>query len=225
MKVTYFGIDSLLGIVYKLDGVNYMPRVDGSVRMKISENVSNVLSKIEVNTTYNKTLATGNYQIQIESFGSPDGVYYGDVPSQIITKDIEIVNKIYGLKVHTLDEMRIVDKDTGITEYGTSALNLYINYNSGLSNPRLNMHLERRKYDSTYQREYEKVDLKDYVTTNLTDASEDKEYVVSANPINGPRTQFLNFSTNLITGTYKIVISLYDGTKLIGTVYDYIIIK
>lgn len=202
-----------------------MPRYDGSVRLKIADNVSNVLSRIEVDTTYNKTLATGNYQIQIESFGSADGIYYGDVPSQIILKDVIIINKIYGLKVHTLDQMRIVDKETGTTEYGTNSLNLYINYESGLTNPRLNIHLERRKYDSIYQREYEKVDLRDYVSTVLTDTPQDREYVVSSNPINGQRTHFLHFKDNLMTGTYRIVISLYDGNIFIGSVYDYIIIK
>ena len=219
------GVDSLLGLRFKLDDVYYMPRVDGSIRMKVAENVSNVLSRIEVDTTYNKTLSTGDYTIKIESFGSPDGIYYGDVPSQIITKDLKIINKIFGLKVVTFDQMKIINKDTGITEYGTNALNVDIDYQSALNNPKINMHLERRKYDSKYQREYEKVDLRDYVSTMLIDTNQNLEYVVSTSPVNGKRTQFLNLKENLKTGTYRFVVSLYDGNKLIGKVYDYIIIK
>ena len=30
---------------------------------------------------------------------------------------------------------------------------------------------------------------------------------------------------NLISGTYKIVLNLYDNDALIGSVYDYVIIK
>ena len=219
------GIDSLLGIRFKLDNEYYTPRVDGSVRIKIADTVSNVLSRIEIDTTYNKTLSTDDYTIQIESFGSPDGIYYGDIVSQIITKDVRIVNKIFGLKVETLDEMIVVDKETGITEYGTKALNVYTDYQSGLANPRLNMHLERRKYDSIYQREYEKVDLADYITTNLTEASQTLEYVMSTAPVNGRRTSFLTLDENLVSGTYRFVVSLYDGTNLIGTAYEYLIIK
>lgn len=219
------GIDSLLGIRFKLDDEYYMPRVDGSVRMKIADTVSNVLSRIEVDTTYNKTLPTDNYTIQIESFGSPDGIYYGEMVSQIITKNVRIVNKIYGLKVEVIDEMKIVDKETGTTEYGTNNLNFFVDYQSGLNNPKLNIHLERRKYDSIYQREYEKVDLTDYITSSLTAATQTDEYVFSNSPINGRLPQFYTYEENLVSGTYKLVISLYDGNKLIGTAYDYIIIK
>ena len=219
------GIDSLLGVTFELDNISYSPRVDGSVRIKIADNVSNVLSKIVVDTTYNKTLATGDYTIQIESFGSPDGIYYGDIVSQTITKDVRIVNKIFGLKVTTADVMKIIDKEKGTNEDGFKNLNVDIDYQSALVNPRLNMHLERRKYDSIYQREYEKVDLADYVTSPIISASQELEYIISTSPVNGKRTQFFTMDEDLVSGTYRFVVSLYDGNKLIGTAYDYIIIK
>ena len=219
------GADSLLGIRFKFEEEYYMPRFDGSVRIKVAETVSNILSKLQVDTTYNQNLMTGDYTIQIESFGSPDGIYYGDVISHIITKDLKIINKKFGLKVTTNDQMKIIDKKTGFNEMGTNALNVDIDYESALSNPRLNMHLERRKYDTIYQRDYEKVDLADFVTTPILSASQNLEYIVSTSPVNGKRTQFLNLGEDLETGTYRVMITLYDGTKFIGSAYEYIIIK
>ena len=50
------------------------------------------------------------------------------------------------------------------------------------------------------------------------------EYVLSTNP--GASTDYyLYFKEGLLSGTYKIIISLYDGDNYIGEVYQYIIIK
>lgn len=62
---------------FTLNGIKYYPRIDGTVRICTAEKVSNVLSKIKVDTANNTVLATGDYTIRVESFGSPDGIYYG----------------------------------------------------------------------------------------------------------------------------------------------------
>ena len=42
--------DSMLGINFELDGINYYPRVDGTTRINIADKVTDVLAKIKINT-------------------------------------------------------------------------------------------------------------------------------------------------------------------------------
>ena len=52
----------------------------------------------------------------------------------------------------------------------------------------------------------------------------DKEYVISKK-IESNMTYTLGLTNNLVTGTYKIVIKLYDNDEYIGEGYEYLIIK
>lgn len=65
-------LDSLFGINFELDGKKHYPRVDGTTRICLADKVTDVLSKIKINTEENSNLPTGDYKIVIESFGSPD---------------------------------------------------------------------------------------------------------------------------------------------------------
>ena len=230
--------DSLLGIYFTLDGVNYYPRIDGTTRIKIADKVSNVLSNITINTSNNTTLATGDYTIRIETYGSPDGVYYGLNSSDSIEVDLTIINSIYGIKVTTTDEYKILQKDTGLNQNNQNLLKGNVEYSSGLSHPIITVSLERRKYDSVYDQNYEVVDLADYVTDSLTkfnfevDNSDKLEYLFSDNP-----TANMDFTytikQHLTTGTYRLTFKLYDvknvdnqnNYEFIGDAYEYIIIK
>lgn len=62
------GIDSLLGIKFIFNNKEYMPSVDGSVRINVADTVSNTLSRIRIDTRDNKILATDDYTINVESF-------------------------------------------------------------------------------------------------------------------------------------------------------------
>jgi len=86
------------------------------------------------------------------------------------------------------------------------------------------MSLERRDYETQYAFNYNKVDLKDYVTNSLTNGANEYEYKVSDNPI-ASNMVFLTLKDNLVTGTYKLVFKLYDNNTYIGEVYEYFIIK
>jgi len=217
--------DSLLGITLELDGQKYYPRIDGTTRICIAEKVSNVLSRIKINTKNNKTLATGTYKIKIESFGSSDGIYYGLESSDSTEVTLIIINSAYGLKATTEDNLKIVDSKTGNTEKGNNYYTTKIEYSSGLANPNIAMSLYRREYtDDIYSQTYQKVDLKDYVTNLLTATNREKEYIVSDNPVD-ISYNYLLFKDNLVTGTYKLVFKLYDEDNLIGETYEYFIIK
>lgn len=216
--------DSLLGIYFTIDGVNYYPRIDGTTRIKIADKVSNGLSKIIINTSNNTTLATGDYTIKIESFGSSDGIYYGLNSSDSTEVHLTIINSRFGLKVTTGDEYKIINKDTVQNENSENKISGTVEYSSGLENPNITVSLYRRKYDTVYSKEYELVDLADYVSINLDEATNKNEYLFSDSPKDVMNFEF-NTNSNLMTGTYKLVFKLYDNDEFIGEEYEYIIIK
>ena len=216
--------DTLLGVNFLLDGERYYPRIDGTTRIKISDRISNVLSKIKIDTSTNTTLATGTYTIKVETFGSPDGIYYGLEASDYVEKQITIINGQYGLKVTTDDKSKIIDKETGNTLNGNNSIISFIEYSSNLDNPQILVSLYRRTYTDIYSKEYELIDLKDYVSNQLNQQVEEKHYLVTSNPTSN-NMFFLNLNENIRTGTYKLVFSLYDGNKYIGEAYEYFIVK
>ena len=170
---------NLLGTYFELNNEKYYPRADGTTRIKIAELVSNASSSIKIGTE-NSALATGEYQIKIESFGSADGIYYGVEASATTWVSLELINDVYGLNSTLPVEQVIIDKATGYTldattgkmnEVGNNMLNFDIEYLSGLNNPYITVALYRREYDESmnnpYQNDYEKVDLTEYVTNEL----------------------------------------------------------
>ena len=178
----------------------------------------------EINTENNTTLASGDYTIKIESFGSSDGIYYGLVASDEVEVNVKIINFAYGLKVTTSDNAKIVDYETGKTQSGSNSLNVTLEYSSSLSNPNIALSLYRRDYSEVFSQNYSLVDMQDYVTTTLTPTIREKEYEISTNP-QPSVTYFLYLKDNLATGTYKLVYKLYDGNTYVGEAYEYMIIK
>lgn len=185
--------------------------------------MANVSSNITIKTK-GSSLASGDYTLKIESFGSPDGIYYGLESSASTTLNFTVNNTIYGLNVKIDESQLIIDKTTGFTENDNNALVFNIEYSSGLKNPNLRVSLYRRDYNDIYTDVYNKIDLSDYVTNSLTTTSEDWVYLV-ANPPLASMSWFMYTKEHLMSGTYKIVFSLYDNDTYIGDVHKYIIIK
>ena len=213
---------SLLGLTYELDGVTYYPRMDGSIRIPLADKVANVLSRIKIHTN-NVNLASGNYTMKIESFGSPDGIYFGTNSSDQITIPFEIINSRYGLDVSLDERQTIVDKETGYTTLGNNALIFHVKYSSNLSNPNIRVSLFRRNYDEIYDTTYSQVNLLDYVSNNMQQKNEN-EYLLSEMPA-AESDKNLYLKSNLKSGTYRFVFRLYDGDTLIGDCTEYVIIK
>ena len=214
---------SLLGLTYVIDGIAYSPNIDGTTRIKVSDKVGNVKTWVKVNTG-TSNLATGNYKLVVETFGSPDGIYYGLKSSASKTFDITIINEIYGLDINTDEKMMIIDQKTGNTLNGDNRLTYNIEYNSGLANPNIKVKFYRRNYDEVYDNNFTLVDLKDYITNSLTPTARDKEYLVVNNP-NEINNFTLLLKDKLQIGTYKFEFILYDDDSQIGTIEKYIIIK
>ena len=231
IKITIFdnkgnqlALDSLFGINFEIDGQKYYPRIDGTTRIKIADKVSNVLSRIKINTENNSTLATGTYTIKIESFGSPDGIYYGLESSAQTNVKITIINSSFGLNLYTTDNYKVIDSQTGNTLNGNNSFMTHLEYSSGLEKPQITVSLYRRKYTEIYSMEYELVDLSEYVSDLLTKAHNEKEYILTTNP-SGESIRFLTLKNNLKTGTYRIVYKLYDEENYIGEDYENFVIK
>ncbi len=244
---------NLLGTYFELNGEKYYPRADGTTRIKIAELVSNASSTIKIGTE-NSALATGEYQIKIESFGSADGIYYGVEASATAWVSLELINDVYGLNSKLPVEQVIIDKTTGFTldadtgkinEAGHNELNFDVEYLSGLNNPYITVSLYRREYDETmnnpYQNSYTKVDLSEYVNNELElpieinqeYAEEDQEFIDSIkqfeyeykaldtqtiksavvdNTISITLNSNYELKEDLMSGTYKVVFTLYDAS-------------
>ena len=215
---------SLLGLSYEVDGVEYYPRMDGTVRIALADKVANIFKRIKIHTN-NVNLATGNYVLKVESFTSPDGIYYGNTAQDTLDIPFTVINSTYGLKVKLTDEEMIIDKTMGYTLNDNNALNFKLSYNSTFANPNIHVQLYRRDYDEVYSYSYSKVDLLDYVSNSLDLISgTENEYMFIDTPTDD-MTKTLYLKSLLLSGTYKFVFSLYDGNAYIGDCAQYIIIK
>ncbi len=214
---------SLLGLYYSIGETKYYPNIDGTTRIKIAERVDSVEKWIVLNTSTSK-LATGNYKIRIESFGSPDGIYYGLNSSDVVELDIEIINEIYGLDAHVDPKEMIIHADTGLNAKDTDTSTYVFSYNSGLSSPSIHLKMYRRDYTEETTTEYHLVDAADFFDSALGSTSNEKEYVIINNPVNNSSYTF-NTKEDLLTGTYKLEFILYDTDSPIGSIEKYIVIK
>ena len=216
---------SLLGVYYELNGVNYYPRFDGTTRICISDKVTDVLAKIKIHTENNKTLATGDYTIRIDSFGSADGIYYGLTPSDTVDVSLRVINQSYGIKVTTPDQAKIVERATGKLTNGNNTLVSTIQYSSNLTYPNVRVSLYRRDYSSEGSQLYNLVDLQDYVENTLVITNNAQEYSVTTTPQSSMNFSLVTDEDLPSTGTFKLVYKLYDSDVYIGEVFEYVIIK
>jgi hypothetical protein len=79
-----------------------------------------------------------------------------------------------------IDEDVIIDKDTGFSQDKNNYVDFQINYTSNLRNPNIRLSLYRRTYTSqdAYDYTYQLVDVKDYISNELTNTSEQKVYLI-----------------------------------------------
>lgn len=213
---------SLLGLSFELNGKTYYPRIDGTTRINIASSVANVSSNIKINTP--ESFAPGGYKLVIESFGSPDGIYYGLYSSASTSINFKVLNNSYGLSIDIKDEMLIVDKTTGISSQGNNNLVYTLNHSSVLENPSIKVSLYRRNYDTPYSLNYDLVDIKDFIDYNYIDTNIDKVYVILQKALS-ENIIFMSFKDNLKTGTYRLTFSIYDNDEYIGDIYKYLLIK
>ena len=214
---------TLLGLNYTIDEVRYDPNIDGTTRIKIADKVDSAEKWVIIDTG-TSAIATGHYKLRIESFGSPDGIYYGLTASDMIEFNIEIINEIYGLNISTTPEEMSINSETGKNENGENSIGYTIVYNSGLTQPNIRFKLYRRNYNNIDDTTYTLVDAQDYFADTLDASSIANEYIIRDEPDPEFNVEF-ETKDDLVSGTYKMEFELYDDTALIGTVDKYFIIK
>ena len=234
--------DAMLGIYFTVQGDTndsgelnkYYPRLDGSTRIKIGTKVANSIANLVMHTEENQSLATGDYRIRIETYGSSDGYYYGDRSSRSTEIPITIISGIFGLKVTSPVNQKIFKSTTGLNVDKNNQLDLQVQYSSLLDNPVLTVSCERRDYGSIYSKSYEAVDLGQIVSEGPTEKFDETTFtsnymykVAGKNDLGGAATKTYNYKmkTKVPTGTYKIVYSIYDGNTYIGSAYEYFIVN
>lgn len=219
----------------------YSVKDDGSIRIPISNVVSNINSDLEIDfqEALNKFDSGNKYQIVIAAIGSIDGESEGNGIGSI-TRTLNFYDD-YGLKVNwegtNPQNYQVIDKETGYTLNGDNKLNFNIEYNGNFSNPNIKVAIERRDYSSEYNTNYTSVTLGDYFIPS--------EYKITTETIantvtdeNGIKnldlTMELKDNTTLTSGTYKIKFILSDAVtdaegnvtyNEIGEVYKMIIIR
>lgn len=213
---------NLLGTLFYIDGKGYSASYDGSIRIKVSDLVTTVNHIIKMDLT-KSNLATDEYTIVVEAFGSPDGFYYGSTSAGHSELKIEIVNELFGLKITTAEEDTIIDSVTGLNINDTRESSFKIEYRSQFKNPNITYKLQRRVYDETYSQDYQDVSLSQYVSDAL-EVKNENEYYLSKEP-QAINTLLLHFNSKLRTGTYRLVVTLYSDDAYIGEDYTYIFIK
>ena len=213
---------SLLGLYYELSQTRYDPNIEGTTRIKVADKVGSTEKWININTG-TSSIASGNYTLRFESFGSPDGIYYGLTSSDTLDFEIEIINEIYGLNVEAEPEEMIVNTETNKTEKGNNSITYNFTYNSGLTNPNIKFKMYRRNYASASDTTYSLVDANNYFS-GLVSSGREKEYVVE-NSLSDEFTHTFTYKDNLMSGTYRLEFILYDGSSKIGTIEKYIIVK
>ena len=214
---------TLLGLYYEIDEVRYDPNIDGTTRIKIAEKVDDAEKWIKVNTG-TSTIPSGHYKLRIETFGSPDGIYYGLESSDYVEFNIEIINEIYGLDVETTPEEMIINATTGNNENGENSISYTITYNSGLNDPNIRMKVYRRNYTTIDDHTYSLVNATTIFSDTLTTTSNSNEYLLVDDPASSNDVTF-TLNDDLVSGTYKIEFILYDDNAPIGNVTKYFIIK
>ena len=243
---------SLLGTYFKITQKNtsgddddyfYYPRADGTTRIKLAEKVSNLASSITIDTQ-DSTL-NGQYIIKIETFGSADGIYYGLEVSDSEEVTLTVIDNIYGLNSTIPENETIVDMatghvlepDTGYISETDNKVSVNLEYKSGLENPYITVKMLRRMYNSATSLEYEVVDMKDYIETELINVNPNdltllpNEYVALTtgqieSVTNSEQTNSVFFDfmyemgEDLVSGTYKVQYTLYDVKEMTFEEYD-----
>ena len=224
VEISLIGIDGntmsgtdLVGTYFEIDNKKYYPDIGGVTHIKLSDKVGNVKKWIIFNTD-NTSLATGDYTFKFEVFGSEDGIYYSHGVPDTENVDILLINSVYGFNP-------VIDENSSILSTNNDkSLKFSIDYTSTLLNPNIRVSLYRRGYNEIYDTGYQQVDLQDYVDQVLFPTNNEKEYLLISGP--SPTNNFnIAMKQQLLSGTYRVVFSLYDNDTKIGEIIRYIIIK
>ena len=248
-RATLVSGDELAGAVFYIDGLGYAPSANGFVRLKMADFVVDVNKTVKVDLTNAEHLTSGLYEFRVTAFASGDGMYakQGDtVTNSIDSFRVNLVNEHYGLLATIDDDKDVIVYSDGKTSGGTDTIETTVNYFGSYQNPNIKISLKRRDYTTVKSYTYNDVNFADYFDVSLTSFSDTSQldrtdlfnsstmtikkealvsHVSSADMGIYKLTFKLKQGVDLPTGTYRIMYNLYNGDKVVGDVYTYIIIK
>ena len=156
---------NLFGTVVKINGKEYYPQTDGTIRVPMAGRITNVLSDIQLDFE-NSDMEYGDYKLVVETFASYDGLYYGDFTPTRNEFIFTLLNDQYGIDV-SLPPVEVTrDSNTGKDKNGDLVLTYSLKTKNGLANPNVKVRLERRNYGiDYYETAYSPVSLGNIATS------------------------------------------------------------
>ena len=220
----------LSGTSIKIDNTNYYVDSDGVYRIKLAGKVSNLNKNIYL--TVDNLLPAGSYTLKFMLFASSDGLHSStSLAASTIEIPVVVVGNNNSIVVDTNDKTKVVDGKTGLNDDGLNINKYVIKYYSELSNPNVRLSLYKRSVSTKDTTSYEEIDINKIFKNSLL-TPKDANYIaqtkyeklITMNET-GNTTLNLEFNNELISGTYKLVFSLYDKNQKIDEEIKYIIIK
>lgn len=212
--------EQLRSIIFKIDGINYHFESDNVIRVNLNNSINDTNKILNIITHENKSIIeTGTYYIRIKNFVSNDGIYYDNLNNNGISIPLYINGYeplVYGFNIMWVNETPIINKSLVTNKFNFNIIN-----ESDFVNPSVRVSLFKKSELTAFNQTYNRVDLKEYVTNNLNEIS-NQVYDIG---INVGTFELDSINQKFENTGYKLVFELYDGEKYIDMIQKYFIVK
>lgn len=220
----------LTGTSIRVDGVEYFTDSEGVFRIKLAGKVSNLKKDLYFLT--DESLPAGNYTMKFSLFASSDGLHNsGGLQETSEEINITVVASGNAIDATSQDEYKVVDGNKRLNELGTSEEKLRVKINENLESPNLRVSIYKRDIDNKETTTYTEIDFNQLFNVELPQPSMNGltngstyEKLITTN-ITSQNDLTWPYAENMISGTYRIVLKLYDGNQWIDEDMEYIIVK
>ena len=220
-KGTILDKNYLKNMIFKVDGVSYFPNQDNIIVIPISNSLEKTTKDLVIETYSSSLVLTeGQYYLEISNFMSYDGKNLENVSGKsykipVVVSNTNHVLMGYEFKVNMDETGRVLNK-----ENNNLSMNFEIIKSDNLKNPNVRVSLYRKDSLGPYNQDYSIVDLKTYVTNELSLQSTNIYYIS-----NDTANLTLNFNKELENTGYLLMFELYDGDKKIGSISEKFIVR
>ena len=144
----------------------------------------------------------------------------------VVTKNATVVATTSSIIITGADTNKVVDGALSLNEAGGTKNAYTIKYTSTLSNPNIRVSLYKRKIDTSDATDYVEVPITTLFNVNLTSPNHPQSLNEKTIPYgSSPITIDWNLASGLTSGSYKLMVKLYDNDTLIDSDYEMIIVK
>ena len=172
--------------------------------------------------------------LKYQNYASYDGIYYDELGNNELSIPVivenegndESNNNAYNFDVIFDNPFSMLNKSAGDMQILFNILQ-----DGTFINPNIRISLYEKTQFTAYNQDYSIVDLKNYISDNLSEVSTNV-YYLSTNPIqyDGTINSYNNFELSLVTSNfnntgYKFVFELYDDNEKIGKIEKYFVVR